>query len=386
MKKILITGALGQIGSELTGLLRQRYGSDKVIATDIRTDPANPAATSGPFRVLDCRDGSAMLSIIRKEGIVAVYHLAAILSATAEKNPGNAWEINMEGLRTVLETARICDCSVFVPSSIAVFGPDTPCPSSGAPQDTILRPATMYGVTKVAGELLGDYYHAKSGLDTRGVRFPGIISNVSLPGGGTTDYAVHIYYDAVRKGRYSCFLRSDTYIEMMYMPDALDAVIRLMEADPTKLRHRNAFNISAMSVCPADIAASIGGFIPGFTVTYDVDPERQRIADTWPRKIDDSAARAEWGWEPRYDLARMTADMIETLRRRIGSEGAAGSRNAPSVSVGSPVFATEAASPPPISSSASLSAGSGTGTAHGTQPAGRDVGASIDGSSLYRFT
>ncbi len=317
MKKILVTGAIGQIGSELTGVLRKRYGSSNVIATDIRSDPTNPAESNGPFNILDCRNGSALLDIVRSENIGSIFHLAAILSASGEKNPENAWQINMGGLHEVLETARITSCSVFVPSSIAVFGPNTPCPTGGTPQDTIMRPTTMYGVTKVAGELLCDYYHRKYGLDTRGVRFPGIISYVSLPGGGTTDYAVHIYHEAVKKGSYSCFLRKDTYLEMMYMPDALNSVVRLMEADPAKLIHRNAFNITAMSVCPGDIAGSIQELIPSFSVTYDVDPERQGFADSWPRKIDDSAAREEWGWEPEYDLRRMTSDMITVLESRL---------------------------------------------------------------------
>jgi nucleoside-diphosphate-sugar epimerase len=246
--------------------------------------------------------------------IDTIYHLAAILSATAEKNPQNAWAINIGGLMTTLEVAREKSTAVFVPSSIGAFGPTTP--KVYTPQDTIQRPTSMYGVSKVAGELLCDYYYHKYDLDTRGVRFPGVISNMTPPGGGTTDYAVDIYYEAVRKHHYTCFLSADTYLDMIYTPDAVRAAIEIMEADPKRLRHRNAFNIASMSFCPEDIAAYIRNYIPDFTISYEIDPVRQAIADSWPDCLEDYAARVEWDWKPQYDLNSMTRDMIETITRR----------------------------------------------------------------------
>ena len=317
MKRILITGSLGQIGSELAITLRSRYGADNVVATDIRGEGPADVIGAGPFEKLDTRDGAALAALVSKYKIDTVYHLAALLSATAEAAPQRAWEINMGGLLSVLEAARASGCAVFVPSSIAAFGPDTP--RDKTPQDTLQRPTSMYGVTKVAGELLLDYYHQKFGLDTRGVRFPGLISNKTLPGGGTTDYAVDIYYEAVKHNSYSCFLKADSYLDMMYIPDAIRASIEVMEADPSRLKHRNAFNIASMSFCPEDIAASIRKRKPGFTISYDkIDPVRQAIADSWPRSMDDSVARAEWGWKPEYDLEAMTADMLAALEKRFG--------------------------------------------------------------------
>jgi nucleoside-diphosphate-sugar epimerase len=309
-ERILLTGGLGQLGSELATELRARYGEDSVIVTDIR-EPADPPPR---FRRIDARDGAALAKIVHDERITRIYHLAALLSAVAEARPQDAWEINMEGLFAVLEVAREAGASVFTPSSIGAFGPNTP--KDFTPQDTIQRPTSMYGVTKVAGELLCDYYHFKYGVDTRGVRFPGIISNVTPPGGGTTDYAVEIYYAAVRDHRYTCFLQGDTYLDMIYMPDAIKAAIDVMEADPARLRHRNAFNVTAMSFSPEDQAAYIRRYMPDFEIYYNVDPVRQAIANSWPNALEDYAARVEWGWEPEYDLDLMTVDMLRTLTER----------------------------------------------------------------------
>lgn len=308
MKWILITGALGQIGSELTRFLRQRYGQDRVVATDVKT---GGGTDFGPFYRLDCRDGRGMSEIVRKHRIDTVYHLAAILSATGEANPQDAWDVNVGGLRTMLEVARENGCSVFTPSSIAAFGPNTP--KDFTPQDTVQRPTSVYGVSKVAGELLCDYYFHKYGVDSRGVRYPGIVSHVTPPGGGTTDYAVEIYYSAVRDHRYTCFLAGNTYLDMIYMPDALRAAVELMEADPGRLRHRNAFNITAMSFCPEDMAAYIRRHIPDFEISYQIDPVRQSLANSWPNSLEDYAARVEWGWNPEFDLDGMTRDMLRVL-------------------------------------------------------------------------
>ncbi|MEH7417440.1 L-threonine 3-dehydrogenase [Neobacillus drentensis] len=314
MKRILITGALGQIGSELTLKLREIYGADNVIATDIKKNTSE-TAQSGPFELLDVTDLDKMMETAKKYKIDTVMHLAALLSATAETKPVFAWNLNMGGLMNALETAREMNAQFFTPSSIGAFGPSTP--KHHTPQDTIMRPTTMYGVNKVAGELLADYYYHKFGLDTRGLRFPGLISHVALPGGGTTDYAVEIYYEAVKTGKYTSYINIGTYMDMMYMPDALNAIIDLMEADPSKLKHRNSFNITAMSVAPEDIAASISKYIPGFEIAYTVDPARQSIADSWPNSIDASAAKEEWNFKFQYDLDRMTQDMIEKLREKL---------------------------------------------------------------------
>ncbi len=311
MKKIMVTGALGQIGSELVVKLREIYGTDAVLATDIR----KVENSAGPFEVLDVTDDKRMFTLAKDFGADTMIHMAALLSATAEKNPLLAWNLNMGGLVNALEVARELDMQFFTPSSIGAFGPTTP--KDQTPQDTLQRPTTMYGVNKVAGELLCDYYHTKYGLDTRGVRFPGLISYVTPPGGGTTDYAVDIYYKAIEEGRYTSYIAEGTYMDMMYMPDALQAIVDLMEADGSKLIHRNAFNISAMSFDPEEIAAEIKKHIPHFKMSYNVDPARQTIADSWPNAIDSSAACEEWGFKAEYDLAKMTIDMLEKLKRKL---------------------------------------------------------------------
>jgi nucleoside-diphosphate-sugar epimerase len=321
MGRILVTGASGQIGSELVPALRERYGSDQVIASDVREVAGRIALSEGPFEHIDCTHARELQDVVRRHDVDVIYHLAALLSAVAEEKPQAAWIVNMGGLYSVLEVARQYRCAVFFPSSIGAFGPGTP--REKTPQDTIQRPTTIYGVTKVSGELLCDYYARRFGIDARGLRLPGLISSVAPPGGGTTDYAVDIFYQAIRYRHYTCFLRDDTRLDMMYMPDAIDAMMTLMAADPEALRHRNAFNVTAMSITPAELAAEIQKHIPGFVIDYEVDPVRQAIADSWPMSIDDSAARAEWGWSPRYDLATMTADMLDQLRPRLRTAASA---------------------------------------------------------------
>jgi nucleoside-diphosphate-sugar epimerase len=315
MDSILVTGAAGQIGSELAPALRERYGRDKVIASDVRM-PASPAASApGPFEHLDCTQPEQLREVIRRHGVRTIYHLAAMLSAVAEERPQAAWNLNMGGLYAVLEAAREYRCAVFFPSSIGAFGPTTP--RDATPQDPVQRPTTMYGVSKVAGELLCDYYARRFGVDVRGLRLPGLISYTAPPGGGTTDYAVEIFYQAIRYRHYTCFLRADTSLDMMYMPDATAAIMRVMEADPARLEHRNAFNVTAMNFTPERLAAEIRKHVPDFAIDYEVDPMRQAIADSWPRSIDDGAARAEWDWSPAYDIGAMTRDMLEKLGARL---------------------------------------------------------------------
>ncbi len=313
MKKILVTGALGQIGSELVMKLRKIYGNDSIIATDIRkTEGA--VYQSGPFEILDVTDAKKMFEIAKKYHTDTMIHLAALLSATAEAKPLLAWNLNMGGLVNALEVSRELHHQFFTPSSIGAFGPSTP--KDDTPQDTIQRPTTMYGVNKVSGELLSDYYFYKFGVDTRGLRFPGLISYVTPPGGGTTDYAVEIYYDAIKKGKYTSYIGKGTYMDMMYMPDAINAIITLMEADSSKLKHRNAFNVTAMSVEPEDIASEIRKHIPNFELEYHVDPTRQAIAESWPNAINAKAARDEWGFKAGYDLKAMTTDMLIKLQKK----------------------------------------------------------------------
>ncbi len=316
MKNILVIGATGQIGSELTMKLRSIYGNDHVVAGYIvGAEPKGELAESGPAEVCDVTDGEAIERIVTKYNIDAIYNLAALLSVVAEHKPLLAWHIGIDGLIKVLEVARQHNCFVFTPSSIGSFGPETPADQT--PQDTIQRPRTIYGVSKVTTELLSDYYHRKYGIETRSVRFPGLISNVTPPGGGTTDYAVDIYYSAVRGEKFVCPIAQGTYMDMMYMPDALNACVQLMEADGSRLVHYNGFNIASMSFAPEEIFAAIKKYRPAFEMEYNVDPLKQSIANSWPNSLDDSAARTEWDWNPSFDLDSMTQDMLEKLSARL---------------------------------------------------------------------
>lgn len=319
MKKILIIGAGGQIGSEMVPFLRSIYGPSNVIATDVRE--CKSLAEDGPFEVLDALNATNMASVVARHHVDTIFNLVALLSAVGERNPQMAWGVNMGALMNSLEVARQHHCALFTPSSIGAFGPSSP--KDKTPQDTIMQPATIYGICKVTGELLGNYYNHKYGLDTRSIRFPGIISNKTLPGGGTTDYAVEIYYDAIKRGKYTCAVPRDVYMDMIYMPDALKAVVELMEADPAKLRHRNSFNIASMSFTPEIIAAEIKKHIPEFEMSYDIDPVKEEIARSWPNSLDDTCAREEWGWQPDWNLERMTVDMLDAVRRKFEAEKAA---------------------------------------------------------------
>jgi nucleoside-diphosphate-sugar epimerase len=316
MKNVLVIGATGQIGSELTMELRKRLGGNHVVAGYITgAEPKGELLESGPSAIADVTDADAIATAVKKYDIDTIYNLAALLSVVAESRPRLAWKIGIDGLWNVLEVAREHRCAVFTPSSIGSFGLSTPHVMT--PQDTIQRPGTIYGVSKVTTELLSDYYYNKYGVDTRAVRFPGIISYVTPPGGGTTDYAVDIYYYAVRGERFTCPIRQGTLMDMIYMPDALHAAIMLMEADPSKLVHRNAFNLASMSFAPETIYAAIKRHLPEFEMDYQVDPLKQHIAESWPDCMDDSCARREWGWQPQYDLEAMTVDMLEKLKLKL---------------------------------------------------------------------
>ena len=315
MKKILIIGSGGQIGTELVKKLRGIYGNENVVASDLRQLTGEIAET-GPFERIDSTNMMQIIEVVRKYNIDTIYNLAAILSATAELNPMLGWNVGIGSLVNCLEVARVFGCAVFTPSSIGAFGPNTP--KDMTPQDTIQRPNTIYGVTKVTGELLSDYYFTRFGVDTRSVRFPGLISNLTLPGGGTTDYAVEIYYSAVKGEKFICPLEKGTFMDMMYMPDALDAMVNIMEADPSKLIHRNSFNVTAMSFDPEILYNTIKKYIPTFEMEYKPEPIKQAIANSWPNSLDDSCARNEWGWNPKYDLDKMSIDMIDSLRKKMG--------------------------------------------------------------------
>lgn len=321
MKNVLIIGATGQIGSELTMKLREAYPGGNVVAGYIKgAEPKGELLESGPSALVDITDASQIADAVERYNVDTIYNLAALLSAVAEARPQLAWKIGVGGLYNTLEVAREKGCAVFTPSSIGSFGPSTP--HTRTPQDTVQRPETIYGVTKVTGELLADYYARRFGVDTRSVRFPGLISYTTPPGGGTTDYAVDIYYSAVKGELFKCPLKPGTFMDMMYMPDALRAAIEIMEADPTRLKHRNSFNIASMSFDPEIIYAKIREYMPEFTMTYELDPLRQAIADSWPDSLDDTCAREEWDWKPEYDLDTMTRDMIKNLRIKFGIEKA----------------------------------------------------------------
>lgn len=314
MRRILVTGATGQIGSELVPELRRINGGENVIVGVHRRPPSDELKESGPYEKIDVTDKESIEKLVDEYEIDTIYHMAAILSAAGENNPRLAWDVNMNGTYNILEIARERGAvRLFVPSSIAVFGPETP--RDNTPQETVLKPRTMYGLTKVAGELLCNYYYERFGLDVRGVRYPGIISYKTPPGGGTTDYAVEIFYEALRKKRYSCFLREDSTLPMMYMPDCIKSTLDIMDADLSKLVHHADFNLAAISFSPEELAEAIRKHIPEFSISYEPD-SRQAIADSWPKSIDDSAARREWGWSPDYDLASMTEDMLKNLRIR----------------------------------------------------------------------
>lgn len=314
IRKVMVTGALGQIGSELTAALRARFGVENVIATDCRPQPPERLMDRGLFHSADVMDIDALERVIQQHDVDTIFHLAAILSARGERNPQLCWQVNMVGTLNILELGLRHEMArIIIPSSIAVWGKGVPLENT--PQETVLKPSTMYGVTKVCGELLGDYYVKHFGLDVRGLRYPGIISHETPPGGGTTDYAVAIFYDAVAKGKYTCFVREDTVLPMIYMPDAIRATIQLAEADFSSLRHHSDFNLAAMSFSAGELACCIKKYLPHFEVSYEPD-YHQAIADSWPRSIDDSAAREEWGWKPEWDLDSMTQEMLKQLQAR----------------------------------------------------------------------
>ena len=316
MKNILVIGSTGQIGSELTRELRKRYGNENVVAGYIKgAEPTGELKENGPSAECDVTNPEMISNVVKKHNIDTIYNLAALLSVVAEAKPRLAWKIGIDGLWNILEIARENKCAVFTPSSIGSFGPNTP--HLQTPQDTIQRPGTIYGVSKVTTELLSDYYQKKYGVDTRSVRFPGIISYVTPPGGGTTDYAVDIYYSAVKGEQFVCPIQKGTMMDMMYMPDALNAAIQLMEADASKLIHHNGFNIASMSFDPEEIYNEIKKSKPDFKMVYDVDPLKQSIAESWPDSMDDSCARAEWGWKPQFNLQSMTIDMLKHLSEKL---------------------------------------------------------------------
>ena len=316
--KILVVGAAGQIGTELVPHLQKTYGEDNVIAADIKADVVKKLSNTSRALILDATDPSNYAEVVKQHKVERIYNLVALLSATGEKNPQLAWKINMGALINSLEIAREFNCALFTPSSIGAFGKSTPHVKT--PQDTIMRPNTMYGICKVSGELLSDYYFERFGVDTRSVRFPGIISSGTLPGGGTTDYAVEVFYEIIKNGSYTCPIPANSFMDMLYMPDALKACTDLMDADPSKLVHRNSFNITAMSFSPEILFAEIKKHLPEAQFNYQVDPVKAAIADSWPDSLDDTCAREEWGWEPEWYLENMVTDMLRAIKDKFNSQ------------------------------------------------------------------
>ena len=315
MKKILVLGAGGQIGTELVPHLQKNYGYDNVIAADLRPEIVSKLGESSRAVVMNALEMEAYAKFVKSEGIDTIYNLVALLSATGEKNPQLAWNINMGALLNSLNIAQEYKCAIFTPSSIGAFGENTP--HYKTPQDTVMRPNTIYGVCKVTGEMLSDYYHSRFGVDSRSVRFPGIISNGALPGGGTTDYAVEVFYEVAKRGKYTCEVPQDTYMDMLYMPDALEAMTQLMEADPDKLVHRNSFNVTSMSFTPEQLFTEIKKRVPSFTWNYEIDPVKAQISASWPDCLDDSCAREEWGWNPKWGMDAVIDDMLAACKKKV---------------------------------------------------------------------